>query len=104
MRLLSRLLLIVLLSTGAACSGGEDDSDRNDEDVTTPMVDASPSMCQGDLAYMESCTSNDECSTCLCFTYGMGEMRCSKECETNADCPAPSPGCSGKGVCKRPGG
>ena len=65
-------------------------------------------VCTNDSAtvanFSEACTDDSQCECNLCFTYGNGDLRCTKTCTVDADCEAPSPGCSGMGVCKREGG
>lgn len=70
-------------------------------DGMTPGLDAGHDG-DADSALFEPCEVNDNCASGLCFTYGDKTMRCSLPCDASSDCPAPSPGCSGMGVCRTP--
>lgn len=88
------VLVVMLLSLPlwlVAC--GEEGGDTG--------ADAAP-MCMGTLELYSTCTESTECDSCLCYTYNQGAMICSKACELDTDCPAPSTGCNNMGVCKRP--
>lgn len=87
-------VLVCLAFAGCGDDGGDDGG----------QVDASTVDGSGTLPLYEVCTDSSECESNLCFMYGNGERRCTKTCDTPADCPDPSPGCSGMGVCQRPGG
>jgi hypothetical protein len=56
----------------------------------------------GKLAFLAPCSSNDQCSTNLCFRYNAKGPHCSMPCKVDSDCPAPAPGCNMMGVCKAP--
>jgi hypothetical protein len=64
-----------------------------------PPVDAAALVCPGTgtTGFLANCTENDQCTSCLCKTFGHLEV-CSQACTGPADCPAPSAGCSG-GFC-----
>ena len=47
---------------------------------------------------------NAACSSGLCFEFNSKGPHCTHACTLDTDCEAPSPGCSGMGVCKAPGG
>ncbi|MBK8252819.1 MAG: hypothetical protein IPK82_09140 [Polyangiaceae bacterium] len=53
-------------------------------------------------AFMDNCTQNSDCETGLCFNYTSKGPKCTLPCESDTDCPSPSPGCNNKGVCKAP--
>ena len=78
----------------AACGG---------EDTPPVSTDAGTSTVTSTLGFLEPCTENAQCTTNLCYRYNMANvgMRCSKTCSSAADCPAPSTGCNGMGVCKQ---
>lgn len=56
----------------------------------------------GGLAgFLEACTENADCESNICHEYnGQGVMLCTIECKEDGDCPAPSDGCNGMGICK----
>ncbi len=92
-----RLFAVVLTALSCfACSS--DDSGPVPQEAS---ADAGP---RGDTAYMEPCTTNEECDTGLCFDFSAKGPHCTTTCELDLECPEPSPGCNGKGVCKAPDG
>jgi hypothetical protein len=54
------------------------------------------------LAFMETCSNDEECETGLCHTFNAKGPKCSMPCQSDGDCPDPSPGCNNMGVCKAP--
>lgn len=54
----------------------------------------------GKLPFLASCMTDDECETGLCYNYPSKGPHCTKSCTSDAECPAPSPGCNPKGICK----
>jgi hypothetical protein len=54
------------------------------------------------LGFMSPCEKDIECETGLCFVFNAKGPRCSKSCQNDSDCPAPSPGCNLQGICKAP--
>ena len=54
----------------------------------------------GLLPLLSPCSSDSDCASNLCFAFNAYGPHCSIRCAKDADCPAPSPGCSNKGVCK----
>ena len=54
------------------------------------------------LAFMETCSKDEECETGLCHTFNAKGPKCSMPCQSDGDCPSPSPGCNMMGVCKAP--
>lgn len=96
-----------------ACRDAEDGYAACVCDGTTPGLDASiadasqseaeASADAGKLSLFSPCTTNEECDSGLCFEFGMGQRICTKPCTAATaatDCPAPSPGCNNKGVCR----
>lgn len=53
-------------------------------------------------AYLEECTTNEECVTELCYPFMAKGPHCSQPCGGDGDCPPPSPGCNMMGICKVP--
>lgn len=93
LRLASALLLSLVL---AACAVEGSVGDGDGDGDTLPTGD-----------YMDQCDIESE-TACeepyFCFGFNQGGPHCTKECDVDADCEAPSTGCNGMGVCKRPGG
>lgn len=56
----------------------------------------------GGRGFLEACETNDQCDTELCHVFQAKGMFCSQPCEGPEDCPAPSSGCNGMGICKAP--
>lgn len=54
------------------------------------------------LAFLETCESDEECETGLCHNFNAKGPKCTMACQTDGDCPEPSPGCNMMGVCKAP--
>jgi len=96
MKLVAAALLALCL--GLTACGGSGDPEPSGADASVGGdVDG------GDLLpFMSDCTSSDQCDTGLCYSFNMGAMLCTHDCVTDDDCEAPSPGCNGMGVCKRP--
>jgi hypothetical protein len=96
-----RALTICTLLLGLAATGCEEDHGKS----APPAADASPATqdaAPGQLEYLEACQTNEQCQSGLCFNFNQKGPHCTKECTTAAECPAPSPGCNGMGVCKAP--
>jgi hypothetical protein len=95
--LLAAVTLLSLLLCAPACGGGNDGSASiPDADPLAPDVEV------GSLPYLAECNPSysEECETGLCFNFNAHGAHCSMPCTTADDCPAPSSGCSGMGVCK----
>jgi hypothetical protein len=98
-RLLPLLAILALLSVPACTTG--DDGDPN----TTPDAAAAVPDAGGDgglLPFMSPCEDNEDCESGLCFAFNAAGPHCTHSCTVDDDCEAPSPGCNGMGVCKRP--
>lgn len=76
-----------------------------------PAPDASDEASNGDggpcgdptnLGFLCPCTDNTQCASQVCNTFPSRGMFCTKPCTKDTDCPAPSPGCTPKGLCKVP--
>jgi hypothetical protein len=73
--------------------------DRDDGgDALAPPVDASPDA--SNLPFGAMCLDNAQCASGVCFDFKVRGQFCTKQCNSNADCPAPSPGCNGMGICR----
>lgn len=86
-------LTLILLATALlpACSS----EDKPNPDASAPGDGA---MCAGTIDFLQTCTTNDECKTCLCQAFVHSKI-CTKACTGDADCPAPSGGCT-QGICR----
>jgi hypothetical protein len=51
-------------------------------------------------AFLAGCTVNADCESNVCFSFTSKGPHCTIACNADAECPAPSPGCSHMGVCK----
>jgi hypothetical protein len=57
----------------------------------------------GTLApYLANCKVNGDCESNVCFNFTSKGPHCTIACKADAECPAPSPGCSHMGICKAP--
>lgn len=91
------LSLIFLVLSAVACGGDGGGPDSiPDADPLAPDVEV------GSLPYLAECNPNfdEECESGLCFEFNTHGPHCTIPCTSPADCPAPSSGCSGMGVCK----
>ncbi len=77
---------------------GPGDHDDGGDAATPPPPDAA--LDASDLAFGAPCWDNAQCQSGLCFDYAVKGQFCSLRCSTSADCPAPSLGCNGMGVCR----
>lgn len=68
--------------------------------VEAGAPDADAAVEGGLAGFLEPCSEDDECVTHLCFPFNAYGPHCSQPCTKDTDCPPPSPGCSGMGVCK----
>jgi hypothetical protein len=83
-------------------SMGPGDRDDGGDAAAPPAPDAS--LDAGDLGFGASCWDNAQCASGLCFDFKVRGQFCSQICMVSADCPLPSPGCNGMGVCRMPDG
>lgn len=91
-----RILLTLVLLLGALL-GGCHGNDPVPDAGTTSTGDGA--MCTGTVAYLQNCMTDDECATCICKSFGHSQV-CTQTCTIDADCPAPSGGCT-QGFCRR---
>jgi hypothetical protein len=54
------------------------------------------------LPFLDPCDNDEQCETMLCHVFNAKGPRCSQSCTVEGDCPPPSPGCNGMGICKAP--
>jgi hypothetical protein len=85
--------------TYGTCKGSQGPGDRDDGGG---MEAGSPDVSQDaiDQPLYAPCWDNAQCTTGICFAFGPKGQFCTKTCSSNADCPAPSLGCNGMGVCR----
>jgi hypothetical protein len=88
------LILISAMAFAAACGGDDGYGGDADAGMCVPGT--------GAAALYDTCTTNADCDSCICHSYNMGGLLCTKACTNDNDCPAPSTGCNNMGVCKRP--
>jgi hypothetical protein len=92
-------LLAAMLALGLAPACSVDGKNH------APLPDASPATQDagpGSLPYLAECVDDAQCMSGICFPFNAKGPHCTHACETNADCEAPSPGCSNNKVCKVP--
>src|SRR5450631_1971038 len=80
--------------------GGMGTGDHDDGGGAPPPPPPDASRDASDLPFGSSCWDNAQCASDVCFDYKVRGTFCSRTCASNADCPAPSPGCNGMGVCR----
>jgi hypothetical protein len=51
-------------------------------------------------ALYTACEQDADCDSGLCYSFNARGPHCTQACEDADDCPPPSSGCNGKGVCK----
>jgi hypothetical protein len=90
--------------TMGCTQGGMGPGDRDDggDAGAPPPPDAA--LDASDLGFGASCWDNAQCASDLCFDFKARGQFCTRICSTNADCPPPSPGCNGMGVCRTAAG
>lgn len=52
------------------------------------------------LPFGAECLDNAQCQSNICFYYRVKGQFCTHFCSCDSDCPAPSLGCGGQGVCR----
>ena len=77
---------------------GPGDRDDGGGAAAPPPPDASADA--SGLPFGASCLDNKQCTSGVCFLYTVRGQFCTLACMSNADCPAPSLGCNGMGVCR----
>jgi hypothetical protein len=80
--------------------GGQGPGDQDDGGgaPAPPPPDVSPDA--GDLPLGSACWDNAQCASQICFDYAVRGTFCTQRCFTAANCPPPSNGCNGMGVCR----
>jgi hypothetical protein len=60
--------------------------------------DATVCAAPGTIGYLQVCTGDTTCDSCLCHNFGHASL-CTKTCTGMADCPAPALSCQ-NGICQ----
>jgi hypothetical protein len=81
---------------------GQGSQGPGDRDDGGGMEAAIPDVAQdaNDLPLYWPCWDNAQCASGICYDYKAKGQFCTKACTSDADCPAPSPGCNGMGFCR----
>jgi hypothetical protein len=96
----SHCLIIDDAGVSHGCAqGGMGPGDR-DDGGGAPLVSPPDAGGATNLPYGAECDSNDQCSTNICFFYKVKGYFCTTFCACDSDCPPPSLGCGGQGVCR----
>jgi hypothetical protein len=80
--------------------GGHGPGDHDDGGGAAPPPPPDAALDASDLPMGASCWDNAQCASGICFDYAVKGQFCTVRCTTNADCPPPSLGCNGMGVCR----
>jgi hypothetical protein len=68
--------------------------------AAAPLTDAGPGDAGVLAPFLAICAVSAECESGICYAFNAKGPHCTIACNADADCPAPSPGCSHMGVCK----
>lgn len=100
------VLVAALLGACGDQEASDGDTPGADGGSCTPVTESITPPEGATLAYMERCTVGDDdaCETGVCFNFTSRGPHCTAPCTQACECPAPSGGCSNRGVCKAPGG
>ncbi|MFS8067836.1 MAG: hypothetical protein ACMG6S_15850, partial [Byssovorax sp.] len=79
------------------CSGATPGAESADAGTSG---DSGPAEAGALGAFLAGCAVNADCESNVCFTFTSKGPHCTIACNADAECPAPSPGCSHMGVCK----
>lgn len=93
----SRIAVAFVLFT-AALAPTVISSCKSDNTPADASVGGDAGACKGTVAYLQACTMDSDCQSCLCHSFGHSII-CSKACTVDGDCPAPSGGCT-QGFCR----
>ncbi|MCE9580456.1 MAG: hypothetical protein K8W52_45475 [Deltaproteobacteria bacterium] len=90
--------LVFALVSSLGCAGDPAPQPSGADAAVGPDATVLPFMAECPLGQNAACASD------LCFDFNSKGPHCTHGCTVDTDCEAPSPGCSGMGVCKAPGG
>lgn len=121
---MSRSMLTCMLAlalAGAGCGGTTDDQedggtdadpadatpdvedDTNDDAIEDTVEDPGTDGGEcGTAEFGDTCTGDEDCGTCVCFTFGDDSSLCTYECTSDDECPEGSRGrrCNSYGYCR----
>ena len=80
--------------------GGHGPGDHDDGGDAAPAPPPDAARDASNLPLGAPCWDSAQCASDMCFDYAVRGTFCSRLCATNADCPPPSAGCNGMGVCR----
>jgi hypothetical protein len=101
-----RIAAIVAFVTLAGCKDDRPLRADAPEGIDADMsIDAPPAVCAGGtVGYLGACTAPSDCgASCECHDFGHSQV-CTMTCnpsDSPSTCPAPSPGCSSTGFCRK---
>jgi hypothetical protein len=86
--------------THGCLGGGMGPGDRDDGGgaPAPPPPDQNPDAMN--LPFGAECLDDAQCASNICYLYRVKGQFCTQLCDTSADCPTASPGCSGQGLCR----
>jgi hypothetical protein len=87
------------VSHGCA-AGSMGPGDRDDGGGLGPAGRPDASADAMNLPFGAECLDNAQCQSQICFDYRVKGWFCTRFCSCDSDCPAPSLGCGGQGVCR----
>ncbi|HEY8088146.1 MAG TPA: hypothetical protein VIF09_09880 [Polyangiaceae bacterium] len=80
--------------------GGQGPGDKDDGGGAPAPPPPTVSPDAGNLPLGSSCWDDGQCASQICFDYAVRGTFCTQRCFTSANCPPPSNGCNGMGVCR----
>ena len=81
-------------------TGGMGPGDRDDGGGLPPAPPPDASADAMNQPFGAECLFNAQCTSNICFLYRVKGQFCTQFCACNSDCPPPSLGCGGQGVCR----
>jgi hypothetical protein len=82
------------------CSGATPGAGSLDAGHADAAGDSGPAEAGALGAFLADCAVDADCESGVCFNFTSKGPHCTLACSADAECPAPSPGCSHMGVCK----
>ena len=80
--------------------GGMGPGDRDDGGGLPPAMAPDGGAGANHLPFAAECLDNAQCVSNICFLYRVKGQFCTQFCACDSDCPPPSLGCGGQGVCR----
>jgi hypothetical protein len=87
------------VSHGCA-AGSMGPGDRDDGGGLGPAGPPDASADAMNLPFAAECLDNAQCQSQICFDYRVKGQFCTRFCSCDSECPPPSLGCGGQGVCR----